>query len=909
MQRTELFWLLSLCGFAAMSLACGLLAWPQLSAAWPSIEERIDRFRRQPPLAKVVLLLFVGAFVVFGGGKTNQVDQTSGEAESFPLLMVGECPFTSGKDSPRIAPASQLASLGGYASPLSVSPADIARGWQLWEVRTNHDVCYTMPEGAAMATNWWIRGAFEDCSIVRLGDCSIGSCIGQSNNPNNQTMSFPFGSNGYSSVWALTWGKLRFALADTNTEIAAVGAPMSAVPYRSRLWSAADTNGSWLVTWENFALNRDTNTPVNAQIELRSTGDFIVRSNEVETVYRYIDDFDWDGDGIVNDYDWDPYWYDGDFTGQPEGWTEYVNESVGSGLENGYYKLTATFPVLGFKRAVLTVGYDEVVIAEPGEYVFLLEKGEDYEFDIEPFSPDVRFEVADDVPLLVPPLMLLTGAGVWMDWTMDGGNLVFTVPSFTRPGHCRWMPTFQATPSACHLGPGDSPQTFTAVLSDYSYSESVRYEWDSDDWNVKFSNPHSAQTEIDVWEMTTWGEGDIWVTATIGTNELVSAVRFHYGEHRTPQTDVLVDAPNALLLNSNSVDSAKVGQVRVVFAPDVEAPGTLALYCRSGADRIRLTGECSWAVSEGETFYVDIEGVRTSTEVGDVLLEAVFSPDDGSPIRDEAAVTVVQVNDVALPGAPDDGLVISTGTSVALDLDVLPEGADDLLSVIYKVRRLRGDGTYTDWEYAAGGYSGADAIYNPAAGGIYQVQALASPGWGAADERYYVWEDYSDYVYGVKVPDDMKAFGVCDSEWQKNVRNSAKSYLGSIAYARSARVNAYGGFAAVRWLAWKCNIFVAHRLVDCGLPVPVVHDEKWPPLANEWGNAGYLIPGWMFLGANEYPQPGMVAVKPSAGGHGHVGIVDFDGMLISAQEFTVTRASDPTTWPVSPVFRTYKGND
>ena len=78
MQRTELFWLLSLCGFAAMSLVCGLLAWPQLSAAWPSIEERIDRFRRQPPLAKVVLLLFVGAFVVFGGGKTNQVDQTSG---------------------------------------------------------------------------------------------------------------------------------------------------------------------------------------------------------------------------------------------------------------------------------------------------------------------------------------------------------------------------------------------------------------------------------------------------------------------------------------------------------------------------------------------------------------------------------------------------------------------------------------------------------------------------------------------------------------------------------------------------------------------------------------------------------------------------------------------------------------
>ena len=98
-----------------------------------------------------------------------------------------------------------------------------------------------------------------DCSIVRLGDCSIGGSASQSNNlnnPNNQTMSFPFGTNEYDSVWAFTWGKLRFELGNTNTEIVAVGAPMSAVPYRSRLWSAADTNGARVVTWENFVLGR-----------------------------------------------------------------------------------------------------------------------------------------------------------------------------------------------------------------------------------------------------------------------------------------------------------------------------------------------------------------------------------------------------------------------------------------------------------------------------------------------------------------------------------------------------------------------------------------------------------------------------------------------------------------------------
>lgn len=77
-MRGAFFWFLSFGGFAAVSLVCGLLVWPQLVAAWPSIEEKIDRFRRLPLLAKLVLLLFVGAFVVYGSTKTNQVDQTSG---------------------------------------------------------------------------------------------------------------------------------------------------------------------------------------------------------------------------------------------------------------------------------------------------------------------------------------------------------------------------------------------------------------------------------------------------------------------------------------------------------------------------------------------------------------------------------------------------------------------------------------------------------------------------------------------------------------------------------------------------------------------------------------------------------------------------------------------------------------
>ena len=168
-----------------------------------------------------------------------------------------------------------------------------------------------MPEGAMLATNWWVRGAYEDVKRFDFGG-----------------FRFSFGTNEYDSAWAFSWGKLRFALADTN-EIVAVSAPMSAVPYCSRLWSAADANGARLVTWENFALNRNTNTPVNAQVELRSMGDFITRSNEVERVCRRVDSDDWDGDGWRNEDDPDPYVWD-------EYWDSFWQELPDGANSNAY---------------------------------------------------------------------------------------------------------------------------------------------------------------------------------------------------------------------------------------------------------------------------------------------------------------------------------------------------------------------------------------------------------------------------------------------------------------------------------------------------------------------------------------------------------------------------------------------
>jgi hypothetical protein len=317
----------------------------------------------------------------------------------------------------------------------------------------------------------------------------------------------------------------------------------------------------------------------------------------------------------------------------------------------------------------------------------------------------------------------------------------------------------------------------------------------------------------------------------------------------------------------------------------------------------------TWNADDFPGFEAYVEGIGTSETLDDVQLKAEFIPDEGDTDEIVRDLTVVEVGDVSLPGAPNDGLVVSTGTSIALDLDVLPEGANDLLSVVYKVRRLRGNGSYSDWEYATGSYHGTDAVYNPLSGGIYQVQALAGVGSDAVDERYYVWEDYSDYIHGVKVSGDLKAFGVCDEEWQKTVRNCARGYLGDTSYGYESTVGAFGGFSEVGGDSWKCNVFVAHRLAECQLPVPAVHhgrfgSKNWPPLANEWGNPSFEIEHWSVIEPSAFPQPGMVAVKPSAGPNGHVGIMDFDGMAISAQRDSVTRASNVATWG-NAVYRRY----
>jgi hypothetical protein len=208
---------------------------------------------------------------------------------------------------------------------------------------------------------------------------------------------------------------------------------------------------------------------------------------------------------------------------------------------------------------------------------------------------------------------------------------------------------------------------------------------------------------------------------------------------------------------------------------------------------------------------------------------------------------------------------------------------------------LKSDGEYDGWQLATYGQQGASFVFTPTLGGIYQIRSLASVAAGGADERFYVWDADENHDTGFRRMGEMKAFGVCDQQWQIDLRDCARLFLGSTAYLELVEVPAQYGFSASpgRDEAYKCNLFVAHRAVQIGLQVPAIHGLLWrahPPLANEWGDRSFEIEGWDCVGVLEFPQTGYVSADPATGGvPGHVGIVDFDGRGISAGMLNVNR--------------------
>ena len=595
----------------------------------------LGAFRRLPRPVQFFLLAFSLHLIVHGSIKTNAVGGVEGAAQQRGrdiLVACNEAVATLFSRDRNVA-----SPLGGkgrgagrapYGLGRSVAPEVIARGWRLVEVNTNATFDYSMPSNAVCYAPWTLRGAAEDWTRIELG--SENEELGRTD------WRFPFGTNDLSSVQVFTDGTIRPKLHSLSDVLAAVGSPMSAIPGVSRFWYAVGTNDSRILTWENFALGRIPLTSqhpqpfLSAQIELWKSGDYIVRSNAVERVFRFIDSFDWP------DGEWN----------QSDAERAAVDAAVGTGLENGYYKLTATVPLSVGRRTLITVGDQQLAVDRPGEYAFLLAKGEEYALSLEPFSSDITFDAVDDI---APPMTLMGLAGESNDhlghWTVDGGGYALVAPTPLLSGLVSWMPTFHGSPDVSHIWMGDS-QTFTAILDDFIYPHWASYEWTCDDANVLIESPHSRETRISFGAMPSWHETTLKVTATIGTNELESVLCFNYGYNSEPQAYPSLTVPDPVVLNGRR------RKIQVGFDSDrSEDNGTLHLRCVQGRDRIRLWSseeggapvsfEQDWNCGSFSGFECYVAGTNTSETVEDVLFQLDYVSEEGETNSVSRCLTVV----------------------------------------------------------------------------------------------------------------------------------------------------------------------------------------------------------------------------------------------------------------------------
>ncbi|MBR0068399.1 MAG: hypothetical protein IJQ00_12445, partial [Kiritimatiellae bacterium] len=211
---------------------------------------------------------FIGLLSVsllFGGGKTN----------SPPLLLMPPSP-----------------SLPQTVVP-SITQEEIAQGWRVESVVTNDAVSYAMPTNGVEYMPWSLRGGRETHFPLDLGD-----------------FAFPFGTGVVHRLDVLSGGMVESLPRPSCMSICAAREWASVVPGVGRFWwaEAAGTRDACpyqakLLTWENVYAGRDCTEQYNAQIKLRSDGNFVTRSNNVESVCRRVLPFDLDYDGLQNGID------------------------------------------------------------------------------------------------------------------------------------------------------------------------------------------------------------------------------------------------------------------------------------------------------------------------------------------------------------------------------------------------------------------------------------------------------------------------------------------------------------------------------------------------------------------------------------------------------------------------------
>ena len=812
----------------------------------------------------VLLSGFVAGMVGYGGGKTNSAPQNL----NVPL-----------------APLEEVHPLVGLAR--SIWP-------EAFERRTLSQQL-PLTDAEKMASNWNTRGAWQDSFRLDF----------------DAPWAFPWGTNRLTSVEVLSYGEIRPRWNDTNA-VARLGVPVSIVPGLTHFGFEQTPSNSYRFVWTDATVGRVPRGAtqyelMTAAIELFRCGDVAVTTNSVSwTIPRELP-FAHDG------YGQDDEWVAANFTNATEiaaagGYAAWVDAQVGEGLTNGLYKLTVGVADDPPETVNLVVGDLSVAVTNAGEYVFLLEKGVEYDYGTVPFLTNVTSAAVDDVPRAqVSPRLLSAVAGGSGGWTMDGGY-ENREPTAEALGRVAWWPLFCGSPDVSHIGPDDGPVTFDAILSDYCGVSAVTYEWSASD-GLTVASPHTQSTAVRIEDMPSWAEAYLAVTATIGDKTLYSYTdRLTYGTNDTPQVHLSLSLPSKLIVRDQWMEGSESAMVAIAFCADAATNGELRVWLARGAAKAETSVALPMTVAiDGETHFSQrfaLDGIAVSDAQGDVEVRCAFVDADGvTNATASAATTVLSPRLVSVPSAPATGLAVVKGAGVGVTLAVAPQISAGVLTQ-WQTAKRKTRTQYDPWMLRAVGAPEATLTMDEA--GVFALRAVVLAGGGCQSNavEYVHTTDEPDIpaigeVRGPCLAGDRDHVGVASTQDLLAIRNAALAHIGHSEYAVDSHLASANGFSAVGENRFKCNRFVADAAIEAGIAVPVLHtiprpwpapDGRYPPIANEWANGNVAIPGWRYLGSEVYPEPGFIAGHPSRA-IGHCGIVDYDGWTISARPDGVGRNS------------------
>ena len=615
-----------------VGLAAGLAVYVPM-VAWAlrkPLKGALAQIRAMPRLGQAVLCVMVVVATVEaqkqqGGGDGGVGGGTNG-------MMMAGAPLGGGGALPRLEGLQTLGLQGGWRPgmdmmmlwidpPTSVTPEEVARGYRLVDEMVMPGISFEMPSNAVYIGRLHEHGGRSDFGMHRVD-------FGE--------WAFPCGTNdtSSSSLWWFMDGRLQNAVRNPDFTASAGLGETLAVQGESRMWLLED-GGQRRVTWERFFAGGDTNRPVNAQIILNPDGGFVTRSNDLVRVYSRIDPNDWDGDGLDNSIDDDPYVNDGDSHGTGADWInsecddilfatngangELILEWIGN--EDAYFWLSFTAQRDGTRvfidcESESNLG-DMVVIANSNQVCNV------------PLLMGPRYHVTANWPVA----NITTSdpaANIWSYGTRGfGPSGDFGVQREVELHLTGTAPNIQLT-SSPDVG---------AVFSGFS----------GGCCNAVFDGALLTWTCCQGCECDGYSHEGLYVTATWEgyTQGLAVGQSCECQEHKkdNPETWLEMSASSVVMLHG------ELGGLSVRYEPYGEPQGTVTLRCTSGSGKVALwTDEkktqraslpITWSADTPNSVGLSIEGVELSDCVDDVEFECVVTGDN--PMEITRSLTVAKV--------------------------------------------------------------------------------------------------------------------------------------------------------------------------------------------------------------------------------------------------------------------------